>query len=169
MPNPTAPRPVALPVSPASIPAVLKANAQFVGWRYEWRDEAWTKPPICVETGTYASATDLRTCARYELAVRAYRNGTHELDGIGYVLIEDNQIVGFDLDHCRNPDTGEIDPWALELVQRLDSYTEVSPSGTGLRVWTFGTFTDPKQGRKHGDIEMYRGQRFLTLTGCHLQ
>jgi primase-polymerase (primpol)-like protein len=44
------------------------------------------------------------------LALQAYQQGTHELDGIGYVLTESDQIVSFDFDHCRNPDTGEIDP-----------------------------------------------------------
>jgi putative DNA primase/helicase len=168
MASPTFPRPVALPLSPDHIPKELKVSPQFVGWRYELRDDKWTKPPVCVETGEHASSTDLNTCATYELTFLAYRNDTHQLDGIGYVLVEHDNIVGFDFDHCRNPDTGEIDPWALELVRQLDSYTEVSPSGTGLRVWTYGTFADPKQGRKRGDIEMYRGQRFLTLTGCHL-
>jgi putative DNA primase/helicase len=169
MNNPTAPRPVALPISPDRIPSDLKTASQFVGWRYEWRVDQWTKPPICIQTGEHASSTDLGTCTTYELAVLAYRNNTHELAGIGYVLVEDNHIVGFDFDHCRNPDTGEIDPWALELIRRLDSYTEVSPSGCGIRVWTYGTFVDEKQGRKSGDVEMYRGQRYLTLTGCHLE
>ena len=93
----------------------------------------------------------------------------HELDGIGYVLVKGDQIVGFDFDHCRNPDTGEIDPWALELIHRLNSYTEITPSSTGLHVFVHGTFHDPKQGRKRGDLEMYRGERFLALTGCHLE
>jgi putative DNA primase/helicase len=161
-------RPIALPVSPDRIPSDLKASPQFVGWRYECRDDQWTKPPVCLATGLHASSTDLSTCTTYELAIQAYRQGTHELDGIGYVLMEANRIVGFDFDHCRKPDTGEIDLWAFELVRQLHSYTEVSPSGTGLRVWTYGTFADPKQGRKRGDVEMYRGQRFLTLTGAHL-
>jgi primase-polymerase (primpol)-like protein len=44
------------------------------------------------------------------LALQAYQQGTHELDGIGYVLTESDQIVSFDFDYYRNPDTGEIDP-----------------------------------------------------------
>jgi hypothetical protein len=139
-----------------------------VGWRYEWRDDAYTKPLICVQTGHHASTTDPHTWTTCEIALRSYHDATHRLDGIGYVLTEADGIVGFDLDHCRNPDTGEIDPWALDLTHRLNSYTEVSPSGTGLRTLTRGTFTDSKQGRRQGDLEMYRGQRYLTLTGCHL-
>src|SRR5262245_56412963 len=106
------PRPVALPVSADRIPQALKTSPQFVGWRYEFRDAKYTKPPICIQTGEHASSTDLNTCTTYEQTLLAYRNGTHELDGIGYVLVEDNHIVGFDFDHCRNPDTGEIDSWA---------------------------------------------------------
>jgi primase-polymerase (primpol)-like protein len=111
--SPTSPPPVALPVSPHHIPTELRASPQFVGWRYEWRNDAWTKPPLCIATGAHASATDPQTWTTYELAVLAYQRDTHELAGIGYVLIEGDQIVGFDFDHCRNPDTGEIDAWAL--------------------------------------------------------
>jgi putative DNA primase/helicase len=169
MASPTPPRPVALPVSPDHIPEELKASPQFVGWRYESRDDKWTKPLICVQTGGHASATDPQTWTSCSLALHAYQQGTYALDGIGYVLTEGDQIVGFDLDHCRDPDTGELDLWAADLIHRLDSYSEVSPSGTGVRILTRGTFADPKQGRRRGDFEMYRGERYLTLTGCHLE
>jgi putative DNA primase/helicase len=169
MTSPTAPHPIALPVSSDHIPSELKASPQFVGWRYEWRNQAWTKPPICIQTGQHASSTNPQTWTTHDLAVLAYRNDTSKLDGIGYVLIENDETVGLDFDHCRNPDTGEIDPWAIELIHRLNSYTEVSPSATGLRTLTRGTFADSKQGRRRGDLEMYRGERYLTLTGCHLE
>jgi primase-polymerase (primpol)-like protein len=111
MANPSAPSPIALPVSPDSIPSELKTPPQFVGWRYESRDDdKWTKPLICVLTGEYAKSTDPETWTAFMLALQAYQQGTHELDGIGYVLTESDQIVSFDFDYCRNPDTGEIDP-----------------------------------------------------------
>ena len=96
MASPTGPRPIALPVSPDPIPADLKASPQFVGWRYEWRDDKWTKPPICVLTGEHASSTDPQTWTTDQVALQVYQNGAQDLDGIGYVLTEADQIVGFD-------------------------------------------------------------------------
>lgn len=53
---------------------------------------------------------------------------------VGFVFTRDDPFVGIDLDHCRDPETGKIKPWALEIVAKLNSYSEVSPSGTGLHI-----------------------------------
>lgn len=45
------------------------------------------------------------------------------------------RTLAFDLDACRQPATGVIEPWALAIVRHFASYSEVTPSGTGLRVW----------------------------------
>ncbi|MEY4535690.1 MAG: hypothetical protein RLZZ246_2008, partial [Planctomycetota bacterium] len=64
-----------------------------------------------------------------------------ELGGIGFVFTGGVQLGGrtvyaFDLDACRDPMTGAIEPWALEVLDAHGrSYTEVTPSGTGLRQW----------------------------------
>jgi primase-polymerase (primpol)-like protein len=88
------------------------------------------------------------------------------LDGIGFVVTTDDDYVALDLDSCRNPDTGEIQPWARAIIERFASYTEVSPSGTGIRVFVKGRL--PPGGRKKGAIEIYDTARFMTVTGCHL-
>ena len=74
--------------------------------------------------------------------------------------------MGIDLDHVVDPHTGEVQPWALEIVQRLDSYTEYSPSGTGLHIFVHGDI--PDAGRKKtinkdtGEaVEMYREKRYF--------
>jgi primase-polymerase (primpol)-like protein len=48
----------------------------------------------------------------------------------------------------------------------LNSYTELSPSGTGVRIFVYGKL--PPIGRKTGDIEVYEAGRYLTITGNHL-
>ena len=63
----------------------------------------------------------------------AYRGG-----GVGFVLTATDPFTGTDLDHCRNPETDEIAPWARQIVRVINSYTEVSPSGTGLRIFARG-------------------------------
>jgi primase-polymerase (primpol)-like protein len=59
-------------------------------------------------------------------------------DGVQFVLNESDLYTGIDLDACVNPDTGEVEPWAAQIVACFDAYTEVSPSGTGLRILTQG-------------------------------
>jgi primase-polymerase (primpol)-like protein len=48
----------------------------------------------------------------------------------------------------------------------LDSYTEVSPTGTGLKVFVRGVL--PRGGNRDDDIEMYDHDRYFTVTGHHL-
>jgi hypothetical protein len=72
-------------------------------------------------------------------------------------------------------------PWARIVVRKLNSYTERSPSGTGLRVFFRSTPGQdwgsengkPKGGRnvrfQDGHVELYRFERYLTVTGAHLE
>ena len=78
-------------------------------------------------------------------------------------------LTGVDLDHCRDQETGQIEPWAVEVVTLIDSYTEVSPSGTGLRIICRGKIPGPR--RRKGSVEMYdeSSPRYLTITGVHLE
>src|SRR5207244_2269479 len=84
--------------------------------------------------------------------------------GPGIVL--GDGLVGVDLDHCRDPETGAIEPWALAIVKELASYTEASPSRTGVHVLAHGTL--PPGGRRKGRVEMYAEGRYFTVTGQHL-
>ena len=118
-----------------NIPAELKAIPQWVTWKYFFRDK-WTKPPFNAHTGDLASSNDPATWSDYETAVAAYRNGG--FDGIGFVLTRELRFVGIDLDHCIDPRTYAIEAWALEIIDHLNSYTEVSPRGTGLRIFVVG-------------------------------
>jgi primase-polymerase (primpol)-like protein len=106
-----------------------------VVWRYVWRDDLqkWDEPPLQAHSLTAASSTKRDTWASFHEAMERYGQG--QLDGIGRVVTEHNELVGVDLDHCRDPETGAIAKWAMTIVRALDSYTEVSPSGRGLRLW----------------------------------
>jgi hypothetical protein len=46
----------------------------------------------------------------------------------------DEGLTYIDLDHVRNAETGEIEERAQAIINALDSYTEVSESGTGLHI-----------------------------------
>jgi putative DNA primase/helicase len=88
------------------------------------------------------------------------------MSGVGFVFTEDDPYAGIDIDKCRDSETGEIDPWAWKIVDALDSYTEVSPSGTGLHIFVKATLPGPNN--RKGPLEMYESGRYFTLTGEHL-
>src|SRR5262249_17926175 len=74
---------------------------------------------------------------------------------------------GIDLDDCRDVETGEIKPWAEEIIRDLDSYAEVSPSRTGVKVIVRGAV--PAGGNRKGDVEMYDRGRYFAVTGHRLE
>ncbi len=159
-------RPVALAPAFDAIPTTLLEVARWVGWCYEWVGSEWTKVPRIAGNADRRAATDNPLTWRPSLvAIAAYEVGG--LDGIGIVLDGSDDLSGVDLDHCRDPRSGVIEPYALEIVAALDSYTEVSPSGTGLRVFTFGRL--PAGRRKGRHLEMYDSGRYLTVTGHRLE
>lgn len=88
-------------------------------------------------------------------------------------MLWEGELGAFDLDHCRDPHSGEISPWASDLVARCASYTEVTPSQTGLRI--IGVVSGDQVHRKlkmpgGGAVECYRAcQRYITVTGDQLE
>jgi uncharacterized protein DUF3987/primase/DNA polymerase family protein len=138
---------------------------QWLCWRYEERGGKATKVPYSPLTGERASSTDPATWAKYTEAATAYREDGY--DGIGFVFTKDDPFCGVDLDGCRDPETDEIEPWAKGIVQELNSYTEVSPSGAGLHILVRGELPDGRN--RQGRIEMYDHGRYFTITGRHLE
>jgi hypothetical protein len=65
-------------------------------------------------------------------AASALLTGQNDVAGIGFAIVAG--LVGLDFDHCRDPVTGMIDDEVMREVERLDSYTYVTPSQTGIRV-----------------------------------
>ena len=118
----------------AKIPQELKALAQWVAWREVLMDGKSKKIPVDPRTGDSASVNDPTTWASFSKAIKSY--AAMSLDGIGFVLTADDPYVSVDLDDCRNPDTGAITPKAEKIVRTQKSYTEISPSGTGLHIFT---------------------------------
>lgn len=143
------------------LPQELLAYPQWVGWRYVSRDghRKPDKPPVNPRTLGNAGVKWPNTWSRVEDAYVAYQE--HSLSGIGFVLTADDPFVGVDIDNCLDQET--ISPFADEVVTQLASYTEVSPSGTGLRILV--ACPEFKDNRRRGQIEVYAHSRFLTLTG----
>jgi putative DNA primase/helicase len=146
---------------PWEFPAPLRERPQWLCWDERERRGKLTKVPIQPESGTFASATNPETWSDYETAVDA----ASSFSGLGFVFTDDDPFVGVDLDKCRDPDTGSPEEWARDLVLDLDSYTEVSPSGTGFHIIIEGRL--PEGGSRSG-VEMYETARFFTMTGDHV-
>lgn len=91
--------------------------------------------------------------------------------------MDKSPFTGIDLDHCRNKETGEIEPWALEIIKILNSYTETSPSGTGIRIFVTAGDDFPSVNRKKGGlgesgkgvIEIANTGKYFSVTGNHLE
>jgi putative DNA primase/helicase len=147
----------------AAIPAELRALAQWVVWRYEHRDAKPTKVPCCPAMGARASSTDPTTWTTFEEAVEAWRQGGYV--GVGFVFGKTNPYCGIDLDDCVDG-AGEVSADAAQIVHRLNTYTEISPSGRGVKLFLRGKL--PARGRRKGKVEMYDCGRFFTVTGRHL-
>jgi hypothetical protein len=138
----------------------LKAFNQWVVWRYEFRKGKWTKPPYQPD-GASAKTTDCNTWSPFERAREAYERG--DWGGIGFVLSEGDPYIAFDFDHCLNAESEIIDQSVAVWLARLNSYTERSPGGEGLRVLVRGKL--PPEGRKRGNYECYESARYVTITG----
>ena len=143
----------------------LQALPQWVAWRYEDRDGKRTKVPYQSPTAR-ASATDPATWLSHADATALIAAHHGEFNGVGFVVSAADPYCGIDLDDCRDPQTETLTPEAAAIVARFNSYTEVTPSGAGIRIWIRGTKPGSRC-RKEG-IEIYDRDRFFTLTGKHV-
>jgi primase-polymerase (primpol)-like protein len=145
------------------LPPEIRASRRCVVWRAEVRAGRATKVPyLAACPSRRAAVDDPATWAPFAVALAAVEAGF--ADGVGIVL--GAGLVGIDLDHVRDPATGALDAEAARIVGDLDSYAEVSPSGTGVHVLCRGAL--PPGGRRRGSIEMYDRARYFTLTGEHV-
>jgi hypothetical protein len=158
-------RPQALAVRPEGIPKALRAIPRWVLWRYVSRQQAdgqarWTKVPYSVEGGL-AAVNNPQTWSTFDSALAAPKRDS-AYDGLGIILTGD--FHGIDLDDCRNPETGDLSALALEVLERIEGYAEVSPSGTGIKLYTHTNMHGARTDRAAG-VELYVTGRYFCVTG----
>jgi hypothetical protein len=156
----------------------LTQEQRFVIWRWEWRARKggggkWTKPPYQTRYPREpAKSNDPATWGSYQDAVAAVAAG--EADGIGFML-KDASVGAVDLDHVRDPDTGQLVGWAAALSAEADgAYREPTVSGGGLRL--IGVARGSEIHRKFtfdratgAGVELYRNcARYITISGLQL-
>jgi putative DNA primase/helicase len=156
-----------------NIPDQLTERPQWVCWRLEIRGGKPTKVPYTPGTERRASSTDLMTWATFDEAFAAYEAGEPPYDGVGFCFCNADPFAGIDLDKCRNPESGEVAPWAQVIITRVqEGYVEASPSGTGVHIIVEGSARAGRTRKKVrvngevvGQVEMYGHSKFFTVTG----
>lgn len=157
----------ALPVE--TIPTCLRDRPQWVCWKYTQRSGKQTKVPINARYGWNASATDPQTWSTFQAAHEAYLKND-KLAGVGFVFTKDDPYAGVDMDRCLDDDGNFV--WGREIVEQLTTYTEVSPSGHGVKLFLQASKPPFAKCRRDGfgpagdgEIEVYDHGRFFAVTG----
>jgi hypothetical protein len=132
----------------ANIPVELKLKPNWVLHH--------KKIPMMALTVGPASSADRRTWCSYQDSVRMAAKRLP--DGIGFMF--EAPFTGIDLDHCVQ--NGKINDFAMDIIRKLDSYTEYSPSGTGVHIICKGALPAPI---KTPTLEVYQTGRYFTVTG----
>lgn len=151
-----------------NIPEVLKAANRWTPWCAEWNEKKgkWGKIPHRADRPEFGiSTTKPEQWFKYEVAERALKRNADKFAGLGYCMTGPHGIVAVDLDKCVD-ELGIVADWAQAVIDELQSYTEFSPSGTGIRIMALGA-TECDWTNHSVGIEVYGGHeaRFLTLTG----
>jgi KaiC/GvpD/RAD55 family RecA-like ATPase len=156
------------------IPEALRERHQWIVWRNETRGDKPTKLPFTVDGGM-AKSNDPSTWSTYAKACAAIKRGC---DGIGFMFSADDPFCGIDLDGCRDPQTGQVADWAREIIRALNTYSEVSPSQTGVKLFCRAKLPAETGRKKELDvakvcdkqpaIEIYDKLRYFAVTGERL-
>jgi len=162
------PKPVsAVPLRVGNIPKALKALNRWILWRYTFipKTGKWTKTPHSAKTGHKVDATNFENGTSFIDALNSLRGHKKEFDGLGFLL--GAGIAGIDVDDCidENGNLGERGQSISEQYQ--NTYAEISPSGRGFKLLV-DIGDDPKLaviGKNNGEMEIYGGNRYFTVTG----
>jgi hypothetical protein len=183
--------PAAEPNSAVDCPPTLEDLKEQPLWVF-WQNidvpgRGKTKLPYNSHGEGQAKSNDPGTWNKWAWTARVAKKYNNQI-GIMFGTVGEWHLAGIDLDSCRNAKTGEIEPWALDIIKRFNSYTEISPSGTGLKIFFWYRNSDnakldklfggPNDGNSnHGRqfkegkgehppaIEIYRSNRYFTVTG----
>ena len=148
-----------------NIPAIeeLKKLPHWVVWKKQKRGDKLTKVPY-KPNGELAKPNDPQTWSRFHTVA----SSASRFDGIGFVFSKNDPYIFIDLDHVLDKNKEIRSEWARELVELLDSYTEISPSGDGLHIFAKGNIPSDWKKRKHFDdgsgLEVYQDGRYATVT-----
>jgi hypothetical protein len=148
---------IKFPHYPENVPEELKIGERWVNC------DEYKVPQIAIVSGACfaAKSTNPDPWRSYETALQTWLENEH-VTGIGRVIAANEDFVGVDLDKVISED-GEVSPWALRILDSLDSYAEISPSLRGIKIWVRAP--EIKAAYKKPGLEIYPQRRYFTVTG----
>ncbi|WP_120966803.1 VapE domain-containing protein [Comamonas sp. lk] len=157
------------------IPAELAQRQQWVLWRFEWDEKrsAWLKVPYYVgggrRSGDQGSDRDRQRLATLPVVRTAFQRKEGLPDawsGIGFGFLPGDGLIGIDLDKHVDPATGAMSDRCKKIIAAFNTFTEISPSGTGVHLYLQGhTHTAKDNGI---GVEMFCEKQYFTVTGKHV-
>lgn len=138
-----------------SLVANFGHESRWVNWKHEERDGIKTKVPYAIN-GKLASSTDPSTWSTYDEASRSS-------DKVGIIFREDKLLLGIDIDHVI--EDGVLREDVRSFVDAANTYTELSPSNTGLHLYLILSAPLTLARKKYSPFEVYTEKRFFTTTG----
>lgn len=164
--KPTAPKTIF-----ENIPEQLTQRPQWVNWRYELSEpdnkgqRRWTKVPY-QPNGRNAKTDQRETWHPFATVVDAFHK--RNFDGIGFVFTPNDSFVGIDWDNILDENQA-IKPWAKPILEQIESYSEISPSGKGVKTFLMGDWgKGQRKAVSDGEIEVYDYGRYFTVTGLQI-
>lgn len=141
------------------IPAEIRKVPHWVLWKFDWVEETkqWAKVPYSAHGGR-AKSNEPATWASFDRARFAFNANEHA--GVGFVFSDKDEFCGIDFDNC--VEGGHATTEAAKWIERLDSYTEVSATGTGVHVIARAKCS---KGLKRNAIEVYDRLRYFAFSG----
>ena len=166
-------KPMALSVNFDGIPNQLKKIPRWLLWRYvlvgSGENQKWSKLPM-QQDGRAGSSTNPSTWTDFFTVMEAYQTPlpNNHFDGVGFVFSDEDNVVGIDLDDCYDINTNQFtNPESEALAHNIEGYMEVSPSGTGVKIFTLANLKTSYVDHTKG-VEFYSRSRYFTVTGHHL-
>ena len=151
-----------------AIPQFLKVLPRWVCWRLIPADKKNKKVPMSPKDGRLINTdvTNPENWMTFDEAQSWYQRG--ECSGIGFALTNTPpKVCCVDVDHCFNTD-GSLNETALAVIETCqNSFTEKSQSGEGIHCWFIDE--DFHGGRKKDPVEVYAVNRFIAMSGVHVQ
>jgi cytochrome c556 len=141
------------------IPDEMKRERRWLTYRMEPRpDGGRNKIPYDPKTGRKANDPELGITYLEALAA------SKDYSGLGFYV--ESPYLCVDLDSCVNPETGDVTEEAADIIRGLNTYSELSPSNTGIHVW--GKGVKPGTACRRDSMELYTEKRFITITGVQV-
>lgn len=151
-------------VEPDNVPDVLRQAARWCVWKRELtKDGTFTKKPMQASWPTRGfSKTTASQWRPFDTALNTYQNASG-IDGLGFVT--GGGFVALDFDECCDEVTRELRPDVAELLERMNTYAEYSPSGRGVRAFLLGSLPGKNVTSKAAGFELYAEDGYVTVTG----